>query len=358
MGVKHHDDILVLIARNFAGLADSVETADLKDWIESSADNKQYFEQVKNIWDASDKQIDPKNINSTAALEKVIGRIPEVSPKKTLWYYWQKIAAVLILPLAIGSLLRIYVNSQKALSSDELVYNEVYAAFGTRSSLLLSDSTLVWLNSGSSLRYPIKFNNKNRKVFLSGEAYFEVKSDVTRPFIVETSTLQVKAAGTKFNVQEYNSNPVSEVTLVSGKVFVNESGNKKNSQLISELNPDQHLVYNREIRAKSVSNVDTYRFIAWKDGKLIFRNEPLPQVLNKISMIFNVDIELQGRELQDYRYRATFQDESLEEILKLLKLSAPISFKEVKRNPLPDGSFPKKKVIVFPAKKTILNAPD
>ena len=69
--------------------------------------------------------------------------------------------------------------------------------------------------------------------------------------------------------------------------------------------------------------------------------------------MFNVDIELQGKELKNYRYRATFQDESLEEILKLLKLSAPIDYMEVKREPLPDGSFPKKKVIIFPAKQTI-----
>ncbi|HPM04042.1 MAG TPA: hypothetical protein PK816_17915, partial [Candidatus Cloacimonadota bacterium] len=99
MVIENQDDILVIIARNLAGQADSIEKDQLKEWIESSADNKQYFEQVKNIWDATDKKIDPGKINTTAALKKVIDRIPEVSARRSFWYYWQKIAAVLIFPL-------------------------------------------------------------------------------------------------------------------------------------------------------------------------------------------------------------------------------------------------------------------
>lgn len=347
MELKHQDDILTLIAKNLAGLSDSIETTQLKEWIESSADNSQYFEQIKNIWDASDKQIDPKKINTSKALENVLDKIPKASPKRPFWYYWQKIAAIIILPLAIGILLWIYINSHKTISSNEIVYNEVFASFGTRSSLRLSDSTIVWLNSGSSIRYPNKFINNERLIFLKGEAYFEVESDNSKPFIVQTSTLQIKATGTKFNILEHDSDPVTEVTLVSGKITVNELDNNKNLQLISELHPDQHLVYNRQTKVKSTINADTYKYIAWKDGILMFRDEPLDIVLNKISRIFNVDIELRGKVLNDYRYHATFKDESLEEILKLLKISAPISYTEVSRDPLPDGSFPKKKVIIY-----------
>jgi transmembrane sensor len=351
MGVKYQDDILALIARNLAGLADHDESAQLNVWIESSSDNTQYFEQVRNIWEASDKNMDSKKIDTPEALKKVLGRISKVSSKRSIWYYWQKVAAIIILPLAIGILLWIYINSHKTNSLNGPVFNEVYAAFGTRSSLRLEDSTLVWLNSGSSLRYPIKFSNGIRQVFLKGEAYFEVKSNASKPFIVQTSTLQIRATGTKFDVQEYNSSPTTEVTLVSGEVLVKESDNKINSQVISKLNPNQHLVYNKQTKANNIIDEEAYRFIAWKDGKLIFRNESLENVLDKISMIFNVDIELQGEELKNYRYRATFQDESLEEILKLLKYSSPINFIEVKRYPLPDGSFAKKKVIVFPLKQ-------
>ena len=349
--MKLQDDILSLIAKNIAGLANTIETAQLKKWIDDSPSNKKYFEQMENIWDISDSLSIPQKINTKEALRKVLKRITVGTPRKTLWYYWQKIAAIIIIPFAIGTLLWIYFNSDKAFSSNEIAYNEIFTAYGTRSSLLLPDSTLVWLNSGSSLKYPNIFDKKSRKVFLQGEAYFEVESDESSPFIVQTATIMVKATGTKFNVQEYESNMFSEVALISGKVFVSESDNVLNPQLISELSPNQHLTYNRETKIKTISNEDAYRFVAWKEGKLIFRNEPLDKVLNTLSIIFNVDIELQGKELHDYRYRATFQGESLEEILKLLKLSSPINFAEVKRDPLPDGSFLKKKVIIYPANK-------
>jgi len=342
------EEISALIARKLAGLADSDEIVQLNEWIGSSFENKKYFEQIRNIWEASDKIINPEDIDLDEAWKKVFGRIPGKPPVRNFWYYWQKIAAVLIIPIVLGAIAWLYLHSENKITNEKIIYNEIYTPFGTRTSLRLADSTLVWLNSGSSLKYPNKFNKNERKVFLNGEAYFEVGCDIKRPFIVETSTIQVKATGTKFDVLEYDSNPVTEVSLISGKVFINELDNEKNKRLIAELDPEHQLIFNRESKDKSILEDDTDKYIAWKDGKLIFRNEPLSVVLNKLSMLFNVDIELRGKELHDYRYHATFQDESLEEILKLLKLSSPIDFTEVKRKPLNDGSFPKKKVIIFP----------
>ena len=189
MEIKHQEDIITLIAKNLAGLANESEIVRLSEGLENSTANRQYFEQVKNIWDVSDKKIDPHKINTAVAVEKILTRIQEGSAGKTFWHYWQKIAAIIILPLAIGSLFWIYINGKNTKSIEKLVYNEVHTSFGIRSSLRLSDSTLVWLNSGSSLRYPVKFKTKNRTVFLKGEAYFEVESDAARPFIVQTSTL-------------------------------------------------------------------------------------------------------------------------------------------------------------------------
>lgn len=346
MEENRQDDILVLIARDLAGVADPVETIQLREWIGISESNRKYFENVKNIWDASAGQPDIKMINTPLALKKVLEK-SKLSPRITLWHWWQRIAAVIIFPLAIGMFMWIYLASDSnelIFSYNEPVYNEVYAAFGTRSALKLADGTLFWLNSGSSLRYPDKFNGNDRRVYLKGEGYFEVKSDVDRPFFVSTPTLEIKATGTKFNVQDYDSDAVTGVTLVSGKLFVNE---QDNSRLISELSSNQHLYYNRQTGTKSIVDEDTYKYISWKDGKLIFRNDPFSDVAKKLSQVFNVDIEIQDSALQDYRYRATFQDESLEEILKLLKYSSPVDFRETKRIPLPDGSFPKKKVTIF-----------
>lgn len=353
MKTEHQDDVLGLIARNLAGIADPKEISKLQLWLGVSPGNRRYFEQIKNIWDASDRQIDPEKINTSSAFEKVLEQLPEFSGKKTFWYYWQKIAAIIIIPLTIGGLLWYYLNTSKSIiygNSEEIVYNEVFTAVGTRSSLRLSDSTIVWLNSGSSIRYPITFSNETRTVYIKGEAYFEVKSDNSKPFIVQTPSLAVKAVGTKFNVSEYVSNKITEVTLVSGKVTLLEKDNKKDTQIIKVLSPDEHLIYNRVTKVKNSIIGDTYRYISWKDGILMFRDEPLESVVNEISQFFNVDIELRGEELKSYRYYATFKEESLGEILKLLKISAPIDYMEIKREPLPDGSFPKKKVIIWQTK--------
>lgn len=351
MESNQQERILTFIAKSLNGIADSDELFQLNVWIESSAENRKYYEEVKNIWDASDDRMDYANIDESGAYEKVMRRIKPVYPRKDFWFIWQKVAAILFLPLLLGSGLWTIFNSGREMAiPNDIVYNEIHAAFGTRSQLRLSDSTIVWLNSGSTLKYPVRFDHNERKVYLSGEAYFEVESDETKPFIVQTPTLQIRATGTKFNINEYCDNPVSEVTLVSGKITVNEYNNLSNDYfLISELKPNQYLSFNKQTKEKHITNEDVARYVAWKDGKLIFRNDPLEKVLSKLSVIFNVEIDLRGEQLKNYRYHATFQDESLEEILKLLKLSAPLSFREEKRSPLPDGSFPRKKVLVFPA---------
>lgn len=349
METNYQENILTLIAKNLNGIADLEEVFQLNVWLESSDENRKYYEQVKNIWDVSDNSMDYADIDEPKALKNTLKRIKQAPVRENLRFIWQKVAAILFIPLLIGSLLwiRTVPRSQNR-TSNEVIYNEVHAAFGTRSKLRLSDSSLVWLNSGSTLRYPVKFENNQRKVFLSGEAYFEVESDESKPFIVETPTLQIRATGTKFNVQEYYAHPVSEVMLLSGKLMVNECNNSsKDNSSISELKPNQFLSYNRDTREKHIINEDVLRYVAWKDGILVFRNDPLERVLAKLSLMFNVEIDLQGDQLKNYRYHATFQDESLEEILKLLRLSAPLNFREIKRSPLPDGSFPKKKVVIF-----------
>ena len=184
-------------------------------------------------------------------------------------YYLQRIAAILIIPLMLGSFLwgRLSHVPARLDSSDQVIYNEVFAAYGTRSTLKLADGTKVWLNSGSSLSYPIKFSNQKRIVKLKGEAYFEVQSDITRPFIVKTQSVNVIATGTKFNVQAFSASNETVVSLVAGKVSVNKCDEENNISKIAELTPNQHLIYNTVSGEKELNSEDVYRYIAWKDGK-------------------------------------------------------------------------------------------
>jgi transmembrane sensor len=342
-----HEKRGILITRYLTGEIGPEEIIELQKWLGASKDNLLYFQQLKNIWDSSDNFKDEKIIDVEKALNMINKKVIFKSQSANFWYYWKKIAAILLIPLLLGNLLYFAFRANSNVATQEPIYNELFAAFGTRSALKLSDGTSVWLNSGSSIKYPDRFIGNNRTVFLKGEAYFEVESNLKKPFIVETSSLSVKATGTKFNVSGYTSADKAEVTLVTGKVEVYLTGNKKNIKS-SKLDINQHFSFNKVNGTISIINEDTYKYISWKDGKLIFRNEPLSQVVKKISQVFNIDIELQGSLLQDYSYRATFQDESLTEILKLLKMSSPINYIELNRDPLSDGSFPRKKVIIFP----------
>lgn len=357
MNSPEQDQINAIIIAFLSGKATDEDIICLEDWVKLSTQNREYYLQLKNIWESSDNQFAPEDISSERAFQNLLSQID--IPKPGFWYYWQRIAAILVIPLIVGGLVWSRFTVSNGKSDSPIVYNEVTAAYGTRSALKLADGSRVWLNSGSSLTYPDKFVNHKRIVKLKGEAYFEVHSDISRPFIVEAKTVSVTATGTKFNVDAYPQGNKIQVSLASGKVSVKKLGDKNSTTTIATLIPNQNLIYDLETDQKVIENEDVYKYIAWKDGKLIFRNESLRQIAHKISQLYNVDIELQGKNLDDYKFRATFQEESLGEILKLLKLSSPIDYREIKRSPLPDGSFPKKKIIIFSTKinKVKINEP-
>ncbi len=348
MEIEKIENIDRLIANYLAGKATEEEIVILNSWIKASKSNYKYFHQIQNIWDT----LNPDNLISDEgimkAFKKVEYRISGKEKSYKLLHVLQRIAAIAIIPLVIGGFLigRIAQNHDLQ-SPDNVVYNEVKAAYGTRSSLLLSDGSSVWLNSGSTLRYPVKFANTERIVLLTGEAYFEVHSNKASPFIVQTKNLNVKATGTKFNVRAFSSSHLTEVALQEGKVEIFKTDKNKKYISIQKMIPNQHLSYDSVTEQSNLNEEDVYKYIAWKDGKLIFRNESLPDVAQKLSLLYNVDIELKGNQIKEYRYWATFHEESLINILKFLKVSSPIDYKDITAKPLKDGTFPKKKYIIF-----------
>ena len=346
MEINGKNNIDLLISKYLGENATPGEKNDLVKWVSASQENRKYFEQIKNIWQVSNASYSKINIDQNSALKKVLGRISGEKKSKILWNTWQKVAAILIIPILITNLIWYLFLREPA--AERTVYNEIFTPYGTRTEIKLSDGSAVCLNSGSKLTYPDKFTGKERIVTLSGEAYFEVAANPSFPFIVQTLSVTVRATGTKFNVSEYADDNTVKVALVSGKVFIDVNKAKESNKPSFELNPDQLLEVSKETGKTSVINGDLAEYTSWKDGILIFRNKPLSYVVKRISQVFNVDIEIKGEILQDYHYRATFEDESLSEILKLLKLSAPIDYQEESRKILPDGSFTKRKVIIFP----------
>ena len=333
-----------LIASYLEGKASEDEILMLESWIQESEVNLKYFRQFKNIWEISFEL----PVSTDKALSKILNQIN--SGKKQIVYLQilQRIAAVLFIPLLVAFL---WLTAGKNFKNNnpDIAYHKVVATSGTFSLLELPDGSKVWLNSGASLRYPDKFNKDDRTVFLTGEAYFEVHSDKAMPFFVKTSYFTVKATGTKFNVRAEKNYRTPSVTLVEGKVAVQKLNSGNQNDLITILEPNQHMTYDTLSKQITLQTEDPYKHFAWKDGKLVFRNDNILEVARRISLHYNVDIEIKGDEIKKYRYRATFESVPLAELLRLLKISSPIDYSEVNPKALPDGTFSKRKIIIFSA---------
>lgn len=246
-----------------------------------------------------------------------------------------RVAAILFIPLTIFILL----NKDRLTPTDTSVaWSEIYAPMGTRTKFSLPDGSAGYLNAGSSIRFATVFKGKSREVTLNGEAYFDVLSDPQKPFVVSGNNIRVVAYGTSFNVEAYPEDQIHKVTLVKGKVEVFGEKNDKVRSL-GILTPGEMCVYNNEQSSAEFIRVDASKITSWKDGKLVFIDEPFSEVVKKLNRRYSVNIVIKEERLKDYSYLATFEDETLDKALNLLKLSAPIEIKEHKREQKPDGSY-------------------
>jgi ferric-dicitrate binding protein FerR (iron transport regulator) len=333
-------DIDSLILKYVDGRITRPELAELESWLQESESNLQYYRQFRNMLDNNY----PVNINTGAALEGVLQKINPGKEKSNVLFILQRIAAVLFIPLFLSFLLY-FIFSEDNIREHENTFTTITAAFGTVSSFELADGSKVWLNSGSSLQVPEKFKKNKRLVKLVGEAYFEVRSNAFSPFLVQAADLTVEATGTKFNVMAYPDGQ-SSVTLAEGKVTITEEVSDEKILLL----PGQHLAIGAENRVQNVEGGDVYKYYAWKDGKLVFRNDLLSDMIRRISLQYNVDIETLDAGILQNRYRATFDNESLTEVLDLLKLASPFSYREIPPVYQPDGSYSKRKIIITSSK--------
>ncbi len=260
----------------------------------------------------------------------------------TLWRTYRNIAAAILLPLVLA-----YGYSQLAAfqpgKEDRLVsYAEIQAPLGSRVTFSLPDGSTGWLNGGSTLKYPVMFAG-SRDVELTGEAYFDVKKNVNKPFNVKAGDINISVLGTRFNVAAYSDDSNVDVVLESGKVRLYDMKIKK----YIEMEPDERVVYEKkEHKVISKEKVNTRKYSSWKEGKLVFRNDPIEEVAKKLGRWYNVDIEVNQSPGTDFRLRATFVDEDIEEVLRLLKLTFPIDYSFEKRKKDAEGKFAKRKIIL------------
>jgi len=337
-----------IIAKSFKGALSTKEQVLLDQWISVSEENKIKFKVYEKLWKSSGELVLSNSIDVEASLLETKKRIPDFRIRKKPSFYYFKVAAVFILTMGLGFLFNYLLGANDFIDgTSETVYQEVRASYGTRTKLLLADGSTVWLNSGSTLRFPVNFDKvEERVVELNGEGYFDVTKNESKPFIVNTAGLDVKVYGTSFNVSAYDEYDSMEVALVEGKVSLvkGEKGSRKEYMV---LNPNDVVECDiSEKRLSRISDAKISRYMAWKDGKIVFYGDPIEKVVSKLEKWYNVDFEISDKALQNYRFTATFNDESLEQVLKLLSLSSPMEYKIRASEKQEDDSFSRRQVIL------------
>ncbi len=231
-----------------------------------------------------------------------------------------KIAAVLFIGVIIG----LYAASLEG-NPDAPVFYSAYSLKGSVSEVMLPDSTIIYLNTDSRIRYSVGAENGVREVFLNGEAWFEVKKNVEKPFIVYTKLYNINVTGTKFNVKAYDREGEIITTLEEGEVILKSS---ESSEIEREvvLVPGEQAVLSENSNKFSVKNVHTELYSSWRTRKLVFENTGLKELITMLEQRYGVDIVVKNTEIMDLHFDGTFENKSIEDILEILKNTLPISY--------------------------------
>ena len=342
-------EIEELLPGYFSGDLQDKDRTMIDEWRSDSPENEIIFQESKKAWEAMPLLHEMEQFNSFEALKKIS---PIINQKTTKWWIpLQRVAAILLLPLLIYSgYISIRNISLKNQQEAHVVMQTISSRQGMVTQFELADGTKVWLNSGSSLQFPSLFTGDLREVKLSGEAFFEVTKNENQPFLVKAKDLNIEVLGTSFNVVSYDDEKQAEVVLVEGKVSLS-SEIEQVRKVFGTLQPGQRVVYLDKNQQVLAEEVEVDKYIAWRDGNLIFRDDKMEDVVRRLSRWFNVEIVINDPEINNYAYKATFRNENLTQVLNLLKISAPIDYQIIDNKLLPNGEYSKQKVYLMKKKK-------
>lgn len=275
-------------------------------WIIADKDTKEKEEASFEYWNELDTEI---NVNTYSALKRVNQKIGYSGRQTIHTPFYKKtlqIAAVLI-PLLLIAGGYLYYTQNKLI--------EITVAYGNTRHIFLPDSSEIWINSGSNIKYPKSFTDNQRLVYLEGEAYFSVKKDLAKPFIVKTEQLSVKVLGTKFNVKAYSDDENITTTLTNGKVEVSTQSQEKQI-----LKPNEQLTYNIKTSEMNIENISPAETDAWLTGQILFINSSFQDIKQTLERHFNITIDDRSNIPASRLYTVKFlKGETLDEILHVLK---------------------------------------
>lgn len=207
--------------------------------------------------------------------------------------------------------------------TDKLVYNELIVPEKCSYLVVLSDSSKVWVNSGSSIRYPVVFGDSIRKVYISGEVLFDVKKDKTRPFIIETNNVSIKVLGTIFNVNTYSNEENIKITLVEGSIVSNI--NNSNSKYY--LKPNEQLVYDKKSSNIEIKNVNAQDYVLWRDGLCVLNRVKISEIARIIKRWYGVECKVEDYTIENIEVTGVLdKKQELNKFMKLLHLSTKLNY--------------------------------
>lgn len=290
--------------------------------IEQDKEAQKVYNELKNIWAllSSTKEM------PIAEANEMYSRFKEQLPsgantRRLRLNSLLKYAAIFILGVVITSLSVFLTESKGLLGSQKEFIQTIVADKGQISKVILPDSSVVWINSGSKITYNSKFAANNRKIKLVGQAFFQAAHNEKIPLVVDVDGFLVKVLGTKFDVNAYSGEKNIRVVLESGSVELHQSSDRNFNYTLS---PGEMATFNPESKKLTIDRVKPELFSSWKEGVLIFRDKPMAEVLDALQRRYNIDIEVKDQDIYKSVFTARLCDEPLEKVLKSMEFSCSV----------------------------------
>lgn len=297
-----------LLQLYFEGRTTDEQSRLITEWLDADTDNMMYYQRLCRLYEISFWNEKP---------QVIISSLGEKPKWRSILYEVMKIAAIFVLGFALNHLLNPEIEEEVAMQT-------IHVPAGQNAQLTLADGSKVWLNAGSTLDFPTRFIKDKRQVSLEGEGFFEVKANKEKPFIVSTSNYTIKALGTSFNVNAYTQSDEFETALLTGKVEISD----RTTNFTLTLTPDNRAVLMDN--KLSIVPIHSKDYFLWREG-IIYFDEPLTDVLNKLELYFDVNIKVNNQSVLENKRHCTGKfrtRDGLDHILNVLQLTNHFTYKK------------------------------
>jgi transmembrane sensor len=310
-----------MIVKELKGESTNEESQKITQWVTKDAANLKIYNELWSAYALASPNVSAFQTDKEVAWSKISKKIITSRRSSNFVIQFSRIAAAAVLFFLAGIAVQFFTSSK--ISPGFLnQYSTVIVPEGQKSMVVLPDGSKVWLNSGTTLKYKSDFNTTVREVEIDGEAYFDVKKDKTRMFKVNTGEVNVEVYGTAFNVKNYKEEKKLEVTVENGNVGVIRAGSK-----LADLIKGKQATIHSDNKEVVVSSASVDVVTAWKNNQLIFDGTPFEDGIRYLERWYGVKIQIEEKIKKQHNYTFKVKTESLRELLKLLQVITPLTYK-------------------------------